>query len=1212
MEIVNDARNRLLADLSEVHDDKEKDFEHIAVMPLSGENLFEWHINIVPQVGALEGHVFHMTMTFEQTYPETPPSVYVKAPLEGPHVLKVLGKQILNLDILDATNGWSASRTAVDVLRKIDEFWAQYTGSPEHIDEVIVYTKNYHCKLTQHSYDNPVPWPACIPGKHNESSSPQKTYVNNPSNEWQVAKATSGVGWGKVMYEAKLDKVEKMQNYGQLSSYVDPTSNICSCRFGWATADSEENAISGIFYGNGKNSHIIIRAKTKIKEFTDLGEQETFVEGDVIWAGVDFEENKAWFARNGKKVGKEEGYKLPEFLVGQKLFPVVGLQNSAVQLNFGTPKFVVPNTEGFMTIDKHKTVPKTDYLWYSRRDLPNGWNESLFLAEHEGKMKNVSVNIFSFLRDSELLKCECVCTDWRRLISESYLLQRSKLRCSVLRCSFRECVLGMGLIVEYTDDKKNIRNVRTELEYFSWKVWTQRDVRSGPAKVSYTHFLPLIINNDHARKSVDILTQVLPSFLPELNSNFTAENVLAVLTALLNGTISTLANEGAKPSDKDTLKQLELYTHLHHMLLYLNKHHFQNELSDLAALEIKTTLENTKLLEKNNLYDIGKFMMLMAVTPQYQWKNIRKAVLLELFDRDVPKYLERYPELEIERYSKLETDDEKAQTTWRLRKVMDCIVYERRKTMLQTWFTVNVNKEVDSLDGFLEDYSKRFGGPSKKLIDDIAPAVQGIYNAEDWEGYFKGLYLKPVDPNFMINLLDESMSRASKKKYYTPLTQQPDYYTDNRAMVAEEPPAHHQPGPVVVGQQGPPPPRQCTDFTQLPLPLAACLEDCEPLPLQSESLPIITRGSESVIVSPLGTGKHTLAAITVVNTLLQSSMRNAQILVLVPERNQAIHFEEILSDIYVHVPEADMRPHAKIPIRVCLCIKGERMPNDDILNHRNVMVGTPFVVLERMNKKFINPNRLQAVYILEGDVLLTYNHTRKKIYDCFQHIHVGIQTVFMAATFSPYVKECYAPVSGGTVLESGDFLEKTSFEKSSFNHWFVGCIQDWKKPEIFELLCHVMKFEQGIGFVANTGRVKEYHKYLTETSRCGEIGYLHKDMDAEERREQVRNFNENKTRILITEDLPLYGVKTGNVTCVVHIDAPRLDKPQRQQPDTFVFTSSDTALDGYERRLSNFLQCEQTVHSICFSIRHIAVETFLTSVKRKYGIEELPEDPNTI
>merc|ERR1719361_2191405 len=119
------------------------------------------------------------------------------------------------------------------------------------------------------------------------------------------------------------------------------------------------------------------------------------------------------------------------------------------------------------------------------------------------------------------------------------------------------------------------------------------------------------------------------------------------MTSLMNGAILALTNDTAEePSEEETLKQLQLYTHLHHMFLYLNKH-FNQQISQIARSEIQATLESDKRLQKDHLYDIGTLMLSIAITPDYQWKNIRKPVLLELFDRDVPKYLARYPELEL-------------------------------------------------------------------------------------------------------------------------------------------------------------------------------------------------------------------------------------------------------------------------------------------------------------------------------------------------------------------------------------------------------------------------------------------------------------------------------------------------------------------------------------------------------------------------------------
>jgi len=164
--------------------------------------------------------------------------------------------------------------------------------------------------------------------------------------------------------------------------------------------------------------------------------------------------------------------------------------------------------------------------------------------------------------------------------------------------------------------------------------------------------------------------------------------------------------------------------------------------------------------------------------------------------------------------------------------------------------------------------------------------------------------------------------------------------------------------------------------------------------------------------------------------------------------------------------------------------------------------------------------------------------------------------------------------------------------------------------QIFDLLCREMQFEQGIAYCSNTDKVRKFRDELTSIGGSGEIGMLHKNMDSEERREQVRNFNDKTTRILIIEDrIPLYGVKTQSVSCVIHVDVPRPPRPRQEEVQ---FQKNDTAMDAYDRRLANFMQSEEATTSICFAYRDRGTEQFLTLLKDTRGIEELPEDPNTV
>lgn len=1187
--ILKDARQRLLTDLTEIQDAKHENF---AVVPLSKNNLFVWHINVVPLKGDLGGHIFHLTMTFEHTFPDKPPQVEIMAPFITPEVAMLNGKHILSLDILQP-DGWQSSRTSLEVLQRIVEFLSAYTGTSDHIHQVIEYTKAYKCKLSNHTYEIPNPLPKCIPKPQKKEDS--QTYVNNPSSDWQVAKATHGVGWGKVFFEARLDKVIKASARKGVHAYIEDSSSICSCRFGWATASTVETSVSGIFYGNGKNSHIIVREKNKIAFFNELDERESFHESDIICAGLDLDENKVWFARNGQLVGKKS-YDLAPFLQNQELVPVVGLQNSAVQLNFGKPQCAVLKVSGFMTIKEYKATTKTDYLWKMGREFL-GWDR-LFKGEHqrrENMKRKISVEIFSFLGEADLMTCQLVCKDWRQEIEDSYLRHRAKLKCCFSRCPFGECVLGLGMVIKFSTGGKHIESVRSGIEYFSWNAWDKRCARVGPAKIEYTHFFPLIINDEHAPRALRVFKQCFTNFLP--NENFSPEGALSVMTALMNGAILPLIHGGNEPDNVVISQQLQLYSHLQHMLLYVN-HHFKNQISHVANKGVEQVIQkDSTFLHKDLVPDVGKFIMSLAVS-KYDWKKVRKPVILEIFDRHVPKYMEKYPEL----------DNPDQPDPYRLNKVMDCLSYESRTAVIQAWFTVNINTRAQlarrTLQQEIELCNSRFGCPLKQAEKDLVKGVTLAYDANDWDKFFQGLYLKPQSNEFIQNILNETRERALQKKYYTSRPLNPP---------KPAPPDPQVPPPAVsvqqLNQQNKP--RKCENFEQLVPCLATSLEGVEPLPLQNEVLPLISSGTlQLMVVSPLGSGKSTLAAITAVNTLLTSPQRSL-VVVIVPEKNQAVHFEEILSDIYITVPMEELDGHRKLPVRVLPCVAKAPYPKNPDFRDRCILVGTPGRLSETLNMDIVQERKkhIRAVYILETDAILANAKHRESMYNCFLNFGEDIQTIIFSATKTEFVKESLGLILSQECIE-GSLPREQSSSEQKFNHWFAACIHEVKKMDFLELFHSTMKFEQCVVFVNDRSRVELFYQHLSKSEKSDEVGMLSRAMHSDERREQVLNFNNRKTKILITEDMPLYGLKTDKVTVVLHVDTPR-GKP-RNTHAKFPLQTNDRAIDAYERRLENFKQNEHAIHSICFSFQNTGCVELLTEIKNRHGIEELPADPNSI
>lgn len=771
----------------------------------------------------------------------------------------------------------------------------------------------------------------------------------------------------------------------------------------------------------------------------------------------------------------------------------------------------------------------------------------------------------------------CVCKDWERLIEQSYLFQRSKLRCCILHTTFEEEVLGLGIIIE-DDGEGQVTNVTSKLEYFSYNAWANHAQRKGPSGQASTNFLPIIINNQHAHRAVPVFKELLGTYLPDDSDSLdaTQENILRVLTILMNGAIVTLSSDEEEVSPELIQNQLELYCHLHHMLLFLNYGHGEPlSMTKLVEHQIGKALEDPKLLEKSHTYDVGTFLLKTGITDKFSWKSVRKIVLLELFDRDVPKYLRRYPELEMV------TEGENPED--RLNKVLDCTVLDRRKIMIQTFFTCSVNRKHEDPVKQLEEYNRRYGSPDNTVIDSTAKKLGEIYAARDWAGYFGNLFLKPQDDNFVNNILVESMKRAEDKRYFEPNYQ-------NQAQYAEPIPLPEDTTqPQEYESQPTPQRKKVSTFAELVDPLAACLKDhCEPLPLQKEALPAITCGGEAIIVSPHGTGKHTLAAISVIHTLLSSREAGSHVWVLVSEDCHGRHFEEILRDVYVAVPENELNGVPKLPVNVVLAKNAGAIRKSST---PCVYIGTPYQISDYLKKNYISSDNLQAVYILEADLMLTAHI--KGILTIFYQVPQGIQCVLMTSSYNPTIEEQLPQIMGEPVV-----IRKTEYA-TRFRHWYVACIRESYKNKMFDLLCRTMKFTQAIVWVSNGSRGD---KLKNTVANDDSIGLLTQMTRHQQRRDIVEQFNEGNIRILIiTDDLSPYGIKTAKVDCLIHFDLPQNPK------------SLEKPIEGYERRLSTLQSSERVIESISFSLRNKLAETFLDGVKDKFGgLNELPADPNDL
>ncbi len=122
------AVKRLMRDLREC---ERNPLPCISAAPLSMDDLFEWHCNIeTPPDHPNPGLIFHVTMSFPQTYPVQPPTVKMRTPICHPNVF---GNRIC-LDMLSLDNdlyesdskekywGWSSAYSVQSILMQLQAF----------------------------------------------------------------------------------------------------------------------------------------------------------------------------------------------------------------------------------------------------------------------------------------------------------------------------------------------------------------------------------------------------------------------------------------------------------------------------------------------------------------------------------------------------------------------------------------------------------------------------------------------------------------------------------------------------------------------------------------------------------------------------------------------------------------------------------------------------------------------------------------------------------------------------------------------------------------------------------------------------------------------------------------------------------------------------------------------------------------------------------
>ncbi|KDO52991.1 hypothetical protein CISIN_1g015454mg [Citrus sinensis] len=294
----------------------------------------------------------------------------------------------------------------------------------------------------------------------------------------------------------------------------------------------------------------------------------------------------------------------------------------------------------------------------------------------------------------------------------------------------------------------------------------------------------------------------------------------------------------------------------------------------------------------------------------------------------------------------------------------------------------------------------------------------------------------------------------------------------------------------------------------------------KPSAIQQRAVMPIIKGRDVIAQAQSGTGKTSMIALTVCQTV-DTSSREVQALILSPTRELATQTEKVILAIGDFI---NIQAHA--------CVGGKSV-GEDIrkLEHGvHVVSGTPGRVCDMIKRKTL---RTRAIKLLdESDEMLSRGF-KDQIYDVYRYLPPDLQVVLISATLPHEILEMTTKFMTDPVKI---LVKRDELTLEGIKQFFVAVErEEWK----FDTLCDLydtLTITQAVIF-CNTKRKVDW---LTEKMRGYNftVSSMHGDMPQKERDAIMGEFRSGTTRVLITTDVWARGLDVQQVSLVINYDLP--------------------------------------------------------------------------
>ena len=298
-----------------------------------------------------------------------------------------------------------------------------------------------------------------------------------------------------------------------------------------------------------------------------------------------------------------------------------------------------------------------------------------------------------------------------------------------------------------------------------------------------------------------------------------------------------------------------------------------------------------------------------------------------------------------------------------------------------------------------------------------------------------------------------------------------------------------------------------------------------PTPIQSQSFPVIQSGKDMVGIAQTGTGKTFAYMLPILQALTFSNQLQPRVLVIVPTRELVIQVVE------------EIEKFAKfMTVRVIGVYGGVNInrQKEAVSLGTDIIVATPGRLYDLVLSRALQLKLVKKLVIDEVDVMLDLGF-RFQLINIFELLPSRRQNVMFSATMTADVNELihdfFQAPSTISVAVSGTPLDNISQYCYSVPNFYTKA----------NLLKHLLQdseiFRKNLVFVSNKKSADLLFEEL-EDSFNTEVAVIHSNKTQNYRIRSIENFNEEKTRILVTTDIMARGLDLNLISHVINFDTP--------------------------------------------------------------------------